>query len=80
MEEAEVWPENWPAWALFDEMQGQWRTRGMDGKPYALDYGPLLMRLERMRLSDEDWQRMYDDVRVLEATALGEMRKAHAND
>lgn len=77
MELAEVWPENWPSWALFEEMGGQWRMRGMDGVPYALDYGPLFARMERLRLPDEEWREMFDDVRLLEAAALGEMRKAN---
>ena len=80
MEIAEVWPENWSAWALFDEMGGQWRTRGMGGMPYALDYGPLLMRMERLRLSDIEYENLFADVRVLEHAALKQMKESEAHE
>lgn len=64
----EVWPENWPSWQLFVQMSGQWRV-GFNGR-YALDYTPLFMRMERMRLSDEAWEDLFADVRVLEAASL----------
>jgi hypothetical protein len=52
-------------------MSGQWRA-GFGGH-YALDYTALFMRMERMRLDDETWQALFDDVRVLEAGALQAM-------
>ena len=67
----EVWPENWPAWALWCEMSGQWRV-GMNG-PTALDYGPLFARMDRMRLDDEAWHDLFADIRVIEAAALEQM-------
>lgn len=72
---AEVWPENWPVWCLFTELGGQWRTKGMDGRVYALDYTPLLLRLDRMNLNPTQWADLYADVRVLEAAALDEMSR-----
>lgn len=69
----EVWPENWPSWHLWTEIRGQLRV-GMGGA-YALDYGPLFTRMERMRLSDEDWNDMFGDIRVIEAAALEAMKK-----
>lgn len=50
-------------------MSGQWRLGGLGGK-YAMDYTPLFLRMERMRLSDAEWEALYLDVRVLEAAAL----------
>jgi hypothetical protein len=64
----EVWPENWPSWALFVEVSGQWRV-GFNGR-YALDYTPLFMRMERLRLPDADWELMFSDVRLIERTVL----------
>lgn len=45
----------------------------MDGRRCALDYTPLLLRLDRMNLSPADWQQRYDDVRHLEHAALLQM-------
>ncbi len=39
-----------------------------------MDYGVLFMRMERMRLSDEEWDHLYLDMRVLESAALEQMR------
>lgn len=71
----EVWPENWPAWTLFAEVSGQWRFAGMAGIEVALDYTPLFMRMERMGLSDSEWNDLFADVRVLEKAALSTMAK-----
>lgn len=51
-------------------MQGQWRTAGMTGVRYALDYGVLFARMARMGLSDAAWADLYHDIRVLEGAAL----------
>lgn len=64
----EVWPENWPSWTLFVEFSGQWRV-GFNGR-YALDYTPLFARMERLRLSDADWESMFADIRLIERTVL----------
>lgn len=70
---ADVWPENWPVWALWLEVRNQWRV-GMNGA-YALDYTPLFMRMDKLGLSNADWNEMFADLRVVEATTLDEMRK-----
>lgn len=67
----EVWPENWRAWCLFHEMAGQWRV-GFGGR-YALDYSTLFARMDRMALSDAEWNELYADVRICEAAALTAM-------
>ena len=46
----------------------------MSGTPVALDYGPLFARMDRMRLADDDWEDLFDDVRVLERAALDQMQ------
>lgn len=62
----EVWPENWPAWCLFDALATQWRT-GMGGV-IGLDYNVLEHMLHRIPLEQRDQLR--HDIRVLEAAAL----------
>lgn len=68
----EVWPENWSTWCLWTEIRGQWRV-GMGGA-YAIDYGPLFSRMERLRLADDDWHAVFEGIRVIEAAALAAMK------
>lgn len=51
-------------------MQTQWRV-GMSGAT-GLDYGPLFTRMSRLSV---EWEQTFDDIRVLEAAALEQMRK-----
>ncbi len=69
-----MWPENWPAWTLFDRVSTQWRV-GMRGA-IGLDYCAIYPVMKRMRLSGEDWLQMLDDIRAMEAAALDELRNA----
>lgn len=71
----EVWPENWPAFLLFSELQTQWRV-GMNG-PSGLDYNVLFKKLDRMGLSESEYADLEDDIRVMEFEALSVM---HEND
>lgn len=72
-ETIELWPENWPTWCLWVEIGNQWRM-GLGGIA-GLDYTPLFLRMERMRLDDERWEELFADIRVCEAAALKEMRQ-----
>lgn len=72
-ETVEVWPENWQTWRLFRDCGTQWRTRGMTGEVYALDYTPLFRLLDNAGLSREDWRETFDDIRILEDAALEQM-------
>jgi len=65
----EVWPENMPAINLFSAISTQWRTGGMGGVS-GLDYNVLFARMERMKLSEQDYEWMFDDIRAIEAEAL----------
>ena len=38
--------------------------------PTGLDYNVVFTRLERLRLSDADYEQLFDDIRVVEAEAL----------
>lgn len=71
-----VWPENWPAWCLFDALQTQWRTG--PGGVIGLDYSVLAdeMRARDIPAADHDWLRA--DVRLMEAAALQEIH-AHSD-
>jgi hypothetical protein len=69
----DVWDENWPAVRLFQSLQTQWRV-GMGGA-YGLDMLVAYHRMDRMRLSDNDYDALEDDLRVMEYAALGVMNK-----
>lgn len=72
----ELWPENWPSWQLFSELQTQWRTAGMFDVRCGLDYGVLFRRLDHLAGDDrERWEELFDDVRVMEAAALDQMTR-----
>lgn len=70
-DDTEVWPENWPAFLLFCKMQTQWLS-GMAGKT-GLNYLVLLALLDRMKLSNEDHDALFDELQVLERSALETM-------
>lgn len=64
----EVWPDNMPAINLFSSISTQWRTSmgGVTG----LDYNVLFHRMDRMNLSDQDYEWLFDDIRVIESEAI----------
>ena len=72
-EHFEIWPENMQAVSVFCTIQTQWRT-GMNG-PTGLDYNVLFTRMDRLKLSEQDYEWMLDDIRVIEAAALTAMNK-----
>lgn len=72
-EDFELWPENMPAIRLFSSLQTQWRV-SMNG-PSGLDYNVLFTRLDRLKLSDQDHEWMFDDIRAIESEALAIINK-----
>ena len=70
-EEAEVWPENWPAFVLFSMMQSQWDA-GMVG-PTGQKYQVLFEIMDRKGLANDDWWEMFADIQHMEAAALKAM-------
>jgi len=69
----EVWPENMAAINLFSSLSTQFRT-GMNG-PTGLDYNVLFARMDRMKLSEQEYDWLFDDIRVIESEALTEINK-----
>lgn len=79
MEEAsgpptEVWPDNVEAVNLFISVSTQWRT-SMNGVT-GLDYNVLYHKMDRMNLSDEQYEELENEIRILEDSALETMRKS----
>jgi hypothetical protein len=72
-DDVEIWPENERAVNLFIKLSTQWRA-GMGGL-IGLDYSPLFVLMERMKLTDADFDQVFDDIRVIEREALTQMTK-----
>lgn len=69
----EVWPENWPAFQLFQDVSTQWRV-GMGGAT-GLDYLALYPLIDRQTSTTDEWRELFDDVRALEVWALEAMQE-----
>ncbi len=69
----EIWPENHQAINLFTSISTQWRVGA--GGPTGLDYNVLFTRMARMGLSDEQYEQLFDDIRVIESEALSILNK-----
>lgn len=64
----EIWPENEESILLFSSLSTQWRV-GFNG-PTGFDYNVLFTRMERMQLSDQKYEQLFQDIRVIESEAL----------
>lgn len=67
----EIWPENWQSWVLFMKLGTQWNfgPGGRTGLHYEAAY-PLL---DRMGLSPQEWDEMFEDLRAMERAGLAAM-------
>ena len=68
-----MWPENWAACMLFDELGTQWRV-GFGG-PVGLDYSVLFSRMAQLGLEAEQREAMFSDIRLMEREALDLMNR-----
>lgn len=66
-----VWPDNWPAFQIFARLQTQWSV-GMGGRT-GLRYEALYPLLDRTAADADEWEALFDDVRVMEYAALKQM-------
>lgn len=57
----------------FMAMQTQWRAASNGF--YGLDYGVLNFILESLQIDRDLWPGVFEDIRVMEAAALSEMRR-----
>lgn len=64
----EVWPENWPAFRLFNAMSTQWRT-GACGAT-GLDYTAISNVAELIGIKKKQLREIFPDLQVMEAEAL----------
>ncbi len=73
LDDVQVWPENWPVFSLFTRVQTQWRLG--PGGATGLDYLVVMRLLDRMNLSDEQYDAWLDDIRLMEGEALEAMHE-----
>lgn len=69
----EVWPEIWPVFRLFCDLQTQWRSG--PASLLGLDYNILYRRLDRMNLTPEQYDEWEADIQAMEYTALAVMNE-----
>ncbi|WP_050999725.1 DUF1799 domain-containing protein [Pseudomonas chlororaphis] len=70
-QDCEVWPDNWPAFTVFEAMSTQWRV-GACGAT-GLDYGVLPSVIRMCGVPANSRQSIFSDIRQMEAEALAAM-------
>ncbi len=73
-EEVEVWPDNWPAFRLFNALSTQWRT-GACGAT-GLDYTSIRDVASFIGIKKRQLHEMFPDLQIMEAEALAVMAEA----
>lgn len=71
--EVEIWPDFVASVNLFYSLRTQWRM-GASGA-IGLDYNVLYRKMDRMGLTEERYEQLEYDLRVLEIAALKEINK-----
>ena len=72
------WPENAQAVYLFIQLLTQWRV-GMGG-PTGLDYAAVYPLLDRKAADSDEWDQLFDDLRVMEGAALEAIAENREHD
>lgn len=68
-----VWPENWPAVALWLELGTQWRLAGEMGVRAGLDYAAVWAHLDRVVEDPKERRERMADLRLMERAAIEEI-------
>lgn len=58
---------------LFSRLSSQWRVGALG--VVGLDYVVLFHEMDRMELEQGEYDRLFEDIRTMEAAALEEMRR-----
>lgn len=73
----DVWPDNWPAFLVFEAMATQWRD-GVNGRT-GLDYACLPQVMDLVGIEQAQRGGVFEDVRVMEGAALRYFDHQRAN-
>jgi hypothetical protein len=68
-EQVDIWPENWPSFQLFRQLDTQWRI-SMNGAQTGLVYEAVFGLLDRKKYEDDEWWQKFADIQVMESAAL----------
>lgn len=69
----ELWPGNDRAFWLFDSISTQWRVSAT--AYIGLDYGVMYQKMNRMKLSETEFDQLESDMRFIESEALRILNK-----
>lgn len=72
-DDCDIWPENWPAFELFNAMSTQWRI-GMSGAT-GMDYSALPVLFDTLGIADR--AAAFSGMQIMEREALRIMREEH---
>ncbi len=71
----ELWPENDRVFRLFDSISTQWRVSATATVYIGLDYGVMYQKMNRMKLSETEFDQLEADMLVIELEALRILNK-----
>ncbi|WP_397453927.1 DUF1799 domain-containing protein [Pseudomonas sp. NA-150] len=67
-EDVEIWPDNWPAFRLFNALSTQWRTGAFGAT--GLDYTAIRDVAAFLGIKKKQIQEVFPDLQVMEAEAM----------
>lgn len=67
----EVWPDNWNAFTIFEDLSTQWLAG--PGGPIGLNYGSIEPVLGFRGIKRNQRKTIFDDLRIMETAALKQM-------
>lgn len=73
-DDVEIWPDNWPAFLLFNALGTQWRTG--PGGATGLDYSVVREVAILIGIKKRQIPELFPDLQVMEAEALAVMAEA----
>lgn len=77
-QEVLVWPENWPAVALFRALQTQWAV-GPTGQLTGLRYEAIPVVCQALRIRPRRQRRLFAELQVMERAVLKALHEEQAH-
>jgi len=71
----EVWPDNERPLSIFRRIGTRWKFPPMGMVPIGIEWPAIYPLMERMGLSDDDWNDLHDALIVMEGSALKTMQE-----
>ena len=66
----EIWPDNELPIGLFRMIGTRWRYPPMGGPPTVLDWPSVYPLMDRLKLSDDEWNALHSDIMLMEVEAI----------